>query len=541
MVQDEVGPAQNPRPAGAGVFRLLPRRTGPWLRPFLILLVLSLASFWILFVLDVFWFDPPTGIDSPFGEFLRLEPPGIEGVPSELVGVVAAILGIVVTVVSIVVQLSAARFSGITRMFLRDRVNLWVVGYYVVTCVLGLWLSVAFMKGYVPRLTFFGMLILDTVAVVLMVPYFGYVFSFLDPKNVIRTILDEALDSTRLSGEARLGSIDESQTRIVRAMEELTDIASGSIAGRDKIIASAAVDALKDLILGYLKQKPSAPEAWFRVSRNLAQNPDFVALDAESLSELEEKRLWVEWKVMKKYLGIYNEGLMGMRDIDYLIAIDTRYIGEAAARAGDRELVSLVYRFLNSYVRATLNARDVRTAYNVLNQYRLLVESLVRLGQGSAALEGLNHMIYYGHVSFDMKLTFVTETVAYDVSSVCQLSHSLALAAEGTMLERFLDLDRPLRAESQEQALIGVRRAQVKLAAYYLGRNELGRAERIADDMSVEPTARLQTIFSGLRAATSKDFWEITDRGRNFEYLGEGERAQLDPFFALLEARCGSN
>lgn len=503
--------------------------------PFLLLLILSLSAFWVLFVLDVLWFDPPS-IDSPFGEFLRLKPPGVEGVPSELVGAVAAILGIVVTVVSIVVQLSAARFSGITRMFLRDRVNIWVVGYYVVTCVLGLWLSVAFLGNYVPRLTFFGMLVLDTVAIVLMVPYFGYVFSFLDPKNVIRTILGDGLEAAQVSAQAfRTGRLEESQARIVQAMEELTDIASGSIAGRDKIIASAAVDALKDLVLGYLAGKPRASEAWFRVSRSLAQNPDFVALDPESLTDIETKRLWVEWKVMRKYLGIYNEGLTGMRDIDYLVAIDTRYIGEAAAQAEDRELVSLVYRFLNSYLRATLNARDVRTAYNVLNQYRLLIESFVRWGRGPEALEGLNHMIYYGHVSFDMGLTFVTETVAYDVSAVCQLSHSLELPAETAMLERFLDLDRPLRVEGQEQALIGVRRAQVKLATYFLARGEHARAERIAEDMRVEPPARLEAIFSGLRAATSKDFWEVTDRGRNFEYLAETERAQLGPFFALLE------
>ena len=70
-----------------------------------------------------------------------------------------------------------------------------------------------------------------------------------------------------------------------------------------------------------------------------------------------------------------------MRDINYLIAIDTRYIGEAAGAAKDAELVELVFRFMNSYLRATLNARDVRTAYNVLNQYRLLVEPMLRQGR----------------------------------------------------------------------------------------------------------------------------------------------------------------
>jgi len=56
---------------------------------------------------------------------------------------------------------------------------------------------------------------------------------------------------------------------------------------------------------------------------------------------------------MRQYLSIYNEAIGSMRDINYLIAIDTRYIGEAAARADDEQLIELVYRFMNSYIRAT--------------------------------------------------------------------------------------------------------------------------------------------------------------------------------------------
>ena len=62
--------------------------------------------------------------------------------------------------------------------------------------------------------------------------------------------------------------------------------------------------------------------------------------------------------------------------------------GEAAAAAKDQELIQLVYRFMNSYLRTTLNARDVRTAYNVLNQYRLMVETMLRQGNSRAALAG---------------------------------------------------------------------------------------------------------------------------------------------------------
>src|SRR5690606_36186057 len=263
--------------------------------------------------------------------------------------------------------------------------------------------------------------------------------------------------------------------------------------------------------------RTKASAEWFRIGESIAKNPDFVAMDPESLRDLEQRKTWVEWKVMRQYFGIYGEALGSMRDINYLIAIDTRYIGEAAGLAKDEELITLVFRYMNSYLRATLNARDVRTAYNVLNQYRLLLEALVTQGNGEQALQGVKHMNYYGHVSFDMNLTFVTETVAYDVSALVQHAHGCKCEQESEMLAEFLELDRPLRVRSQEKALLGVRKAQVKLAAHYLDQQEIAKARTIADDMSEEPHERLVTIRAQLEGVTTKDFWEIIDRGRNFE------------------------
>src|SRR6185436_19658351 len=133
---------------------------------------------------------------------------------------------------------------------------------------------------------------------------------------------------------------------------------------------------------------------------------------------------WLEWKALRQYLGIYAEAAQGMPDIQYLIAIDTRYVAEAALARKDANVIELSFRFMNSYLRAALNARAVRTAYNVMNQYRLLVESMIRGGASDVALDGVRHMIYYGRTSYDMQLGFVTETVAYDVSALCEFAHT---------------------------------------------------------------------------------------------------------------------
>jgi hypothetical protein len=387
----------------------------------------------------------------------------------------------------------------------------------------------------VPRAAVLTMMIACAFGLVIMLPYFAYVFRFLEPTNLVARIQSEAAKDVHTAALARdVATIDAAQRPAVAALEELTDITSNSISGKDKIIASRAVDAIKDFIVDYLNAKSRADARWFKIGEGIRDNPDFVAMDPESLSTLEADRTWLEWKALRQYLGIYAEAQQGMPDINYLIAIDTRYVGEAALAVNDRNVVELAFRFMNSYLRAALNARAVRTAYNVLNQYRLLVESMIRGGADDLAIEGVRHMIYYGRTSYDMQLGFVTETVAYDVSALCEFAHAMKRDIDAKMLDMFLDLDQPLRMKKQESGLQGIRKAQLKLACYYLAVGHEERAKKIAVDMAGEDRTRLQSIRDQLSRVESKEFWEVIDRGRNFEYMPRKQKDQMDRFFGML-------
>ena len=507
-----------------------------WLVPVVAMSLAAFGIFWGLYATD---YLATAGAESgelgPVRHYLSFDPASITDAVSALGGMMAAVLGIVITVVSIIVQLAAGRYAGVTRRFVRDRVNLGILAYYVIVCVFAIWVSMAIGHGFVPNATLLTLMVATSLGLSLMAPYFGYVFWFLEPQNIIARIRrgaeSAALGGARLSDAA---AAERAQIEVVASVEELTDIVSSSISNKDKVIASNAVDALRDFALLYLRDKPKASPGWFAIGPGIAKNPDLVAMDPESLTDLERQRTWLEWKVMRQYLGIYNEALASMRDINYLVAINTRYVGEAALLAADLDLLSLTFRYMNSYLRSTLNARDVRTAYNVLNQYRLLVEATIRGGSREQALAGVSHLSYYGHVSFDGKLPFVTETIAYDMSALCQVAHEARSPDEPAMLSKLLELDRPLRASSQESALLGIRKAQVKLAAYYLAAGETERARRIADDMKHEPPARLKSVREALEGVVTKDFWEISDRGRNFEYMADAQRATLGTFFSWL-------
>ena len=116
-------------------------------------------------------------------------------------------------------------------------------------------------------------------------------------------------------------------------------------------------------------------------STALAQTPMLpLPLDDTSGLDLVRERTWLEWKVLRQFQAIYNEALDSNPDMNYLIAINTRYLGEAALAHKSQAVIVLVVKFFNTYLRATLNVKQVRTAYNIMNQYRQLVEAIVLSG-----------------------------------------------------------------------------------------------------------------------------------------------------------------
>lgn len=450
--------------------------------------------------------------------------------------VLAAILGIIITVASIIVQLAATRYTPrITDMFFKDRINLTVIAYYIVAAVYCIWITYSIRTGgsshkfFVPVVGVFINTVLVTVALALMAPYFTYVFHFLQPENVVTRIREQTIswvEETVSKGR----DIADQQELVLEGVEQLADVALNTIQNKDKIIASRSVDALRELCVEYLSRKSELPAKWHAIGLKIGTNPDFVAVTEERREDIERQQTWVEYKVLRQYQMLYAEALNVMRDINYLLAIDTRYIGEAAIASKDLEVLQLVVKFFNTYMRATLNARDVRTAYNILNQYRILTEEIIRAGLNDLAEEVGNYFKYYGQLAFGMKLSFVTECVAYDLCTLNELAHRLRSPASQKLLKILLEVDKEAEAEVQETSLRGVRKAQIKLATYFLldGQEELAR--QIYLDMKDERPDRLRSIRTELLAIDSKDFWEIIDRGENFDYLVPERKEKLMVF-----------
>lgn len=452
-----------------------------------------------------------------------------DGVISTMVGfseVTVAVLAIALTVVAIIVELAATRYTPrLTELFVRDPVNVATMSGFVIVSVLVLWINLSLHGPHHPTAMVWAATVLMSLSLLAILPYFAYVFDFLSPTRVIQRI---QVNGTRALKDAQ-------RHEVTRAIEQLGDIAANSVDNKDKSLAIASVNALAELCRDHIKDKHQPPE-WFDTQELMLGDPDFVAFHVDIVRALTERRTWVEMKVFRQYQSVFGDALNKMRDINHLIGIQTRRIGRYAHEVGDRHATQLVVHFLNTFMRAALNARDIRTAYNLLNEYRLLAEAVLRADDDERVLEIAGFIKFYGQLAFSSQLAFILETAAYDLCALLELASAIGSRAHDDLLELFLDVDRePEDGKIQEASLRGVRKAQIRLATHYLARDMHRQARRIFEDMRSEQPQRLQSIRRELEAVKTAEYWEVSDRGINFEYLAPERRAALNLFFSWFE------
>jgi hypothetical protein len=275
-------------------------------------------------------------------------------------------------------------------------------------------------------------------------------------------------------------------------------------------------------------------EEWFKIKGQASQCAELEILSEESVERLEHSRSWLEWMVLRQMFTIYQASLNRMRDVVRLVSINLRQVSELALREKDEAVIDLCIRYFNSFLRSAINRKDVRSAYNVLDQYRNFAESALE-GGAERVVDGVTqHLAYYGRLANHSGLPFITETAAFDLASLCELAYLRAYDGHESILERLLKVDEQPESKAEENSLRGVRKAQIKLACFYLSAGGDDLARIIAHDMADEDLERLKRLRGELLAAVEPEFWEVVDRGRNFDYLPPEQREQIENFYRML-------
>ncbi len=476
-----------------------------------------------------------TVLADPSGWLSTLDERGALEAVSNSAEVVAAVLGIAITVVAIVVELAATRFSHlITRLFMREPVNMIVLGLFVITTIQCVWIGISLNHedsgAVLPHAGFFITFFLVTVSLLCLLPYIYFVFTFLSPISVIERICRNAVNAITDG----LGSeVEAAQRLTLAAIDELQDVSRGAIEQGDRSIAMSGINGMTAIVYDYSEMRDRLPASWFAITDAIARDPDFIALTDDALLEVEEGQVWLETKIMRQLNALMSQSAGRARDVANLIGINAGQLAKDLG-AQNPQLLALCIKSFNSFLRTTINAGDVRTAYYLMDRYREVAEHLLDQGEGHKAFEIAGFFSRYGQLGHLNGISFLLDAAAYDVVKL--IEHALTSCSDQVdpLLEVLLDLDEEIREEKQEDSLLGVRRSQIQLATLFLARGDQARVTRIVEDLRGERTNRLLRLRQQLETEDRAQYWELIDRGSNFSYLPPERRQYLEPLYAQL-------
>lgn len=233
-------------------------------------------------------------------------------------------------------------------------------------------------------------------------------------------------------------------------------------------------------------------------------SPDFLALPDEFIEDITYNRTWVEWKVLRQYLELYNEALNVAEEICYHITMNTRIIAQVCGiDGGDIFTLDLCLKYFNTYLRSGINSRSARGVYNCLFQYRLLGEYCIekaallrqrnkgtekdseQLKEASALEDRVirigKYLRYYSYISLPV-LEFWVAVIAQEIRNLCETAIKVQSKVHDQLLDVFLSIYD--RSElGKDKAIEGVRIAQVCLATAYMVLNRKQYAQRIKEDL----------------------------------------------------------
>ncbi|MFI5306287.1 MAG: DUF2254 family protein, partial [Polyangiales bacterium] len=115
--------------------------------------------------------------------------------------IVSGVLAIALTVVAIVVELASNRYTHrVTELFVGEPINFAVMALFVVTALQGTWVTLTFdasaeHAGFVPYAGITLAMVLLTLCLLILLPYFNFVFAYLSPIQIVDRITKRTLEA----------------------------------------------------------------------------------------------------------------------------------------------------------------------------------------------------------------------------------------------------------------------------------------------------------------------------------------------------------
>ncbi|TMD55547.1 MAG: DUF2254 domain-containing protein [Chloroflexi bacterium] len=446
--------------------------------------------------------------------------PTAAGLTMGLLGTAEGVaIAIVIVVVVLGVQLTADRYSPrVIDIFIRDRLNGAVLALFLGSIIFTIGASAEIKPDYVPYATVYTAMGLAILDFTILLPYVRYLFQVMRGETIIVGIRRHA---ARAIARAIASPATQAQQRaaVRESLNQVADIALGSIQEGDTEVALAAIHTLRGLVCDdYVPVKDELPERWFTISHD-----DMPGASEQTIVQVDRTRTWLEHLVLATFVDLMGETPAFRKEIIHAIASTTRDFGRRAVHHGDRELEELVVRFFNTYFRAALNQRAPTFAYSVMNEYRRLAVD-VSAGRPDLPIRVAEHLLRYGRAFDAAGMPFIIGTAAEDVSDLIveMAKHDLDRAL--LLARQLSDTLTEMASMAQAVSLNGILKANVKLALWAIAEEQHQILSRIAQGLNAVQPKVLENALKRMEVTTERVFYEVSDRVVAYDWVEDHMR-----------------
>jgi len=489
------------------------------------LLVILFSVAFVVFWAEAAWdflraLHPQRGDDLRLGD-LRFSAPMVRSLASSFASAYNTQIALLLTFIALAIPITANLYTPkLIEIFVRDRINLIVLCSCAFLSAHALFSMSLSFDSWTAQLPFTLTVLFAVCGWLILLPYYFYVLSFVDPLTIIKRVhrrLQEALEDAARGRDP----VRYSQRRVNLRIINLGSVLLRAVDRADRDVTFDAIHTHVLELERVRSVKPRLPPAFFEVD-----NAILVGASDDAIRLLSEGRVWMEHRLASQLILAFKGMLGKMPDGVSAISAAVMHAAHREAREGDPEVFRLLVRVMNTFTREAIKRKENATAYNVVFNYKLLIKLL--LADAPALVPRLvEHFCYYASYARHRGMPFIYELVSYELADLAEHAYERDVEPAPVLLEAMLGFE---NVESSG----GLIKSRAMLGGYFHERGMLEDLAVIETSLASVPKPLLLSTRNAILSVEDSAFWEMTDRGTDLDYVPPQRRVHVSAVFERL-------
>src|SRR5437762_3373118 len=255
-------------------------------------------------------------------DFFTPDPAAAAGTLGLVGGAEGVTLSIVLLGVMFGIQTSSSRYSPrIIGIFTRNPLNALVLSFALASILYTFLVRSEVKVNYVPLASVAVAELLALVNFALLFPYVLYTFEVMRAETLVSGIMRRGRKELRAATRKR--RVLQRRRALLTCMEQVTDIAFGSIQLGDMPVCQHSIEVLGDFLAReYLPVKKNMDPEWFKVG-----HAELPGASDQIVAEVNRAGTWFAYTILSSFVDMVGLTPVHRKEAVYTIAVATRKVG----------------------------------------------------------------------------------------------------------------------------------------------------------------------------------------------------------------------